>query len=267
MEQYALAPSLTRQSCLEDVERSISGLIRQVEYGNPSVTELSFLHFEALLAPFALSQTPYARDLLLQLYTWHGEWLLRNGRIGEVRVLADRALHLVTKNGERIHHWSRAVYLKARTFLEEDPTEGVKVLRTWIKRTTEVEHLHGFYRDMAAHAYAARYEDEALQYSQEALTLASQVDEKAVTLAKLNHAAILTGTRHIDAALNLLPPDDATDTHFVRIENANRWIWALIQARSKQEAYIWLALYSSIIESQQLTHLRQNVARWVSHLD
>jgi transcriptional regulator with XRE-family HTH domain len=225
--------------------------------------DLAYRTLEARLAP-AAARCRAGRDLLIQTYSWHGQWLSNYERHSDAAWYAERVLEGVPKGALPDPFCLRAATVAARCAVyggrRLTPERGVKLLRRWIPFARWPEFEAWIYGDMALYLGVEGQVEPALEWSDRSCQVAQRCENRGeLRLRNFDRARLLVQAGRHREALALLPTDAAEHPRQRALE-ARVWAEALLALGETAAAQEWLAQAQALVAAHESLNLPDSPA-------
>lgn len=256
-----------RQVSLERCEWFLAALVKRIDGGIP-IDDGSFFALEALLWQHVHCRES-ALALLVEAYTWHGEWLIRWGRAKEMQRYAEQSLALtdyLCARQARPGAWARAVYLMARCDAVRHPADALLRIHKWLAQATLPVDESNLCREAASYASSTRNFPAAEGIILRGRTALERIGEPdGLHLNWYIHAQILLRSGDAARALELLP-DRRESCPYQSIQDDLLRTDVLLALQQKAEASSALLRCKQTIAEYGLLHHQSEIKKYERRL-
>jgi transcriptional regulator with XRE-family HTH domain len=260
-------PLPRRQVSLDRCEWFLAALVKRIDSGIP-IDDGRFFALESLLWQH-VHRRESALALLVEAYTWHGEWLVRWGRGKEMQRYAEQSLALTDYLCARLARpgaWARAVYLMARCDAEKHRADAFQRTHTWLAQATLPIDESNLCREAASYASSTRNFHVAESIILRGRTALERIgDPDGLHLNRYVHAQILLRAGDASRALDLLParrdscPYQSIQDDLLRTD-------ILLTLQQKAEASASLVRCKQTVEEYGLLHHQSEIKKYEQQL-
>jgi transcriptional regulator with XRE-family HTH domain len=221
--------------------------------------DLAYRMLEARLAPAASRGGAAARDLLIQTYGWHGQWLSNLERHGDAAWYAERVLEAVPKHALPNPLCLRAATVAARSAVYGGrcltPGRGQRLLQRWIPFARWPEFEAWIYGDIGLYLGMQGQVGPALEWAARSCEVAQRCQNRGeLRLRRFDRARLLMQAGHAREALVLLPTDEAEHPR-QRAREARVWSDVLLAVGETAAAQEWLAQAQALLAAHELLNV------------
>lgn len=251
-----------RPVSMERCEWLLSALVKRIDGGIP-LDDGRFFALEALLWQHVHRQES-ALALLVEAYTWHGEWLVRWGRPREMQRYAEQSLALtdyLCARQARPGAWARAVYLAGRVDADKHPDDALLRIHAWLAEATLPVDESNLCREAASYASSTRDFQGAERFILRGRTALERIGEPTgLHLNRYIHAHILLRSGDAARALEILP-DRRDSCPYQSIQDSLLRTDILLALQQKAEASVALERCKQIVEQYGLLHYQAEIKK------